>query len=140
MKAIRKQSEVKRIIISTVSWNTFHVSVTSGLRSFSPKELLFRVFPICDWLFLNYKWRSDLLADIIAGLTVAIMHIPQGEKDKQKFMKKSRVALIQEWPTDCWQTVPPSSAFMSPSFPCLSTASWAHLITTPWVFKTRNTF
>lgn len=35
------------------------------------------VFPILEWL-PEYKWHTDLFHDIVAGLTVAIMHIPQG--------------------------------------------------------------
>lgn len=33
--------------------------------------------PILDWL-PNYKWRHDLHGDLVAGLTVGIMVVPQG--------------------------------------------------------------
>jgi len=33
--------------------------------------------PVVQWLS-QYNWREDMLPDIISGLTVAIMHIPQG--------------------------------------------------------------
>ena len=32
--------------------------------------------PILSWL-PAYRWREDALSDLVAGLTVAIMHIPQ---------------------------------------------------------------
>lgn len=37
-------------------------------------------FPIMKWL-PNYSLRNDTLPDLIGGLTVGIMHIPQGKKN-----------------------------------------------------------
>jgi MFS superfamily sulfate permease-like transporter len=34
------------------------------------------LFPILVWL-PAYQWRTDLGADLVAGVTVAVMHIPQ---------------------------------------------------------------
>lgn len=33
--------------------------------------------PIFEWL-PHYKWRQDLLGDVLGGLTLSIIHIPQG--------------------------------------------------------------
>lgn len=41
------------------------------------KRILFRKIPILDWL-PKYKVRENLLSDIIAGITVGIVHLPQG--------------------------------------------------------------
>jgi solute carrier family 26 protein len=41
------------------------------------KKLLLRTVPVVGWL-RHYKWKNDIVADIVAGFTVAIMHIPQG--------------------------------------------------------------
>lgn len=38
---------------------------------------LFRLVPFLRWL-PNYSVKNDLLADITGGITVGIMHIPQG--------------------------------------------------------------
>uniref|UniRef100_A0A914SKL0 SLC26A/SulP transporter domain-containing protein n=1 Tax=Parascaris equorum TaxID=6256 RepID=A0A914SKL0_PAREQ len=38
---------------------------------------LLSFFPILQWL-PKYQWRKDLSGDIIGGLTVGIMHVPQG--------------------------------------------------------------
>ncbi|KAE8750616.1 hypothetical protein FOCC_FOCC002596 [Frankliniella occidentalis] len=35
------------------------------------------VLPIVEWLG-RYKWREDLVGDLVSGFTVAVMHIPQG--------------------------------------------------------------
>ncbi|CAH1101026.1 unnamed protein product [Psylliodes chrysocephalus] len=41
------------------------------------QKIIYNTFPILNWL-LRYNWRKDLLPDFIAGLTLAIMNIPQG--------------------------------------------------------------
>ncbi|KAH9521111.1 hypothetical protein DERF_004787 [Dermatophagoides farinae] len=43
----------------------------------SPLDLIRSHVPILDWL-PKYSWRSWLGPDIIAGITVSILHIPQG--------------------------------------------------------------
>ncbi|OTF81053.1 Sulfate transporter-like protein [Euroglyphus maynei] len=43
----------------------------------SPLDLIRSHVPIIDWL-PKYQWRSYLGPDIIAGITVSILHIPQG--------------------------------------------------------------
>uniref|UniRef100_A0A183BN78 STAS domain-containing protein n=1 Tax=Globodera pallida TaxID=36090 RepID=A0A183BN78_GLOPA len=40
-------------------------------------HFILRFIPILNWL-PAYKWRQCLLADAIGGLTVGIMHVPQG--------------------------------------------------------------
>ncbi len=40
---------------------------------------LFGFVPIFSWL-PKYNFRRDILNDIIAGLTIGIMHIPQGRR------------------------------------------------------------
>ena len=63
---------------------TFPESLLSSLRANSPyslpnKSCLFylnKYVPITKWL-PSYNFRADLSADIVAGFTVAIMHVPQ---------------------------------------------------------------
>uniref|UniRef100_A0A1I7XM25 Sulfate_transp domain-containing protein n=1 Tax=Heterorhabditis bacteriophora TaxID=37862 RepID=A0A1I7XM25_HETBA len=38
---------------------------------------MFQFIPICNWL-PNYKWKNHFHGDLVAGLTVGIMHVPQG--------------------------------------------------------------
>ena len=42
------------------------------------KKVLNQYLPFTDWLF-NYNIKNDLVADIVAGITIAIMNIPQGK-------------------------------------------------------------
>lgn len=37
-----------------------------------------RTVPSVDWLFLNYRWSEDFMEDAMAGITVAVLNIPQG--------------------------------------------------------------
>ena len=41
------------------------------------RDFLFTLFPFLD-IMKNYKIKQDLMGDVISGLTVGIMHIPQG--------------------------------------------------------------
>ncbi|KAF5276713.1 hypothetical protein FQR65_LT16240 [Abscondita terminalis] len=47
------------------------------LKNLSCKKCVFDTVPILKWL-PKYQWKTDLVCDVTAGFTVAIMHIPQG--------------------------------------------------------------
>jgi len=42
------------------------------------KKFVLKILPILDWLG-SYNLGHDLSSDLVAGFTVAIMHIPQGK-------------------------------------------------------------
>ncbi|XP_070157196.1 prestin isoform X2 [Polyergus mexicanus] len=46
-------------------------------KSIKPIKFLKKSIPLIDWLS-SYDWKNNILGDIIAGITVAVMHIPQG--------------------------------------------------------------
>ncbi|XP_063978806.1 prestin-like isoform X2 [Diachasmimorpha longicaudata] len=52
-------------------------NVLTSLKPQSCYSCATSVLPVIDWL-RKYKWREHILSDIISGVTVAIMHIPQG--------------------------------------------------------------
>uniref|UniRef100_A0A1B6KMM7 STAS domain-containing protein n=1 Tax=Graphocephala atropunctata TaxID=36148 RepID=A0A1B6KMM7_9HEMI len=43
----------------------------------SPKQSLVGLVPAVTWIG-NYRWKHDLVKDVVSGCTVAIMNIPQG--------------------------------------------------------------
>lgn len=47
----------------------------------SPYTWLVHLFPILEWL-PKYKWASDFSQDVVSGVTVAVVHIPQGMSDE----------------------------------------------------------
>ena len=38
-----------------------------------------------NYWFLKYKWKENLSGDVIAGVTMAIIQIPQGKTDNLGF-------------------------------------------------------
>lgn len=54
-------------------------SMQGSWKRFSIKGWLLSLFPLFDRLQpSHYSYKEDLLTDIIAGVTIAILHIPQG--------------------------------------------------------------
>ncbi|XP_024868943.1 solute carrier family 26 member 10-like isoform X2 [Temnothorax curvispinosus] len=51
--------------------------ISKRCKSIKPVALLKKTIPLTDWLF-SYDWKNNILGDIVAGITVAVMHIPQG--------------------------------------------------------------
>lgn len=47
------------------------------VKSRTWQSCVMSMIPVVRWLS-RYNWREDIVPDMISGLTVAIMHIPQG--------------------------------------------------------------
>lgn len=64
------------------------------------KNVLQSWFPIVEWL-PGYNIRRDLAHDMAGGLTVAIMHIPQGKKKDRQSLYTSvwniSVTMTEKW-------------------------------------------
>ncbi|XP_076677233.1 prestin isoform X2 [Andrena cerasifolii] len=52
-------------------------NAVGALRSKNWKSCVTSMVPSINWL-RDYRWKESIMSDIISGLTVAIMHIPQG--------------------------------------------------------------
>jgi len=53
------------------------LNIINRIKSTDWGAYLMSTIPAIKWLS-KYNWKKDTLPDIIAGLTVAVMHIPQG--------------------------------------------------------------
>lgn len=53
-------------------------TVQASARHFKCKQFVKETIPVLEWL-PKYSIRNNLMGDIIAGITVAVMHIPQGK-------------------------------------------------------------
>lgn len=51
-------------------------------------RLLLARLPPLRWL-PRYRWRSWLLGDAVAGVTVGVVHVPQGERPQQQLVDRS---------------------------------------------------
>uniref|UniRef100_A0A1Y1LEY7 STAS domain-containing protein n=1 Tax=Photinus pyralis TaxID=7054 RepID=A0A1Y1LEY7_PHOPY len=52
-------------------------TVQKKFASCKAKSCIFNTVPILKWL-PRYNWRKNIAGDLASGLTIAIMHIPQG--------------------------------------------------------------
>ncbi|XP_012341891.1 solute carrier family 26 member 6 isoform X1 [Apis florea] len=52
-------------------------NISIRCKKMKPMKILKTTIPLIDWLS-TYNWKNDILGDIVAGITVAVMHIPQG--------------------------------------------------------------
>lgn len=51
--------------------------VKESVETFSFKHFLYEFIPILRWL-PEYSVKQNLVGDLISGITIAVMHIPQG--------------------------------------------------------------
>ncbi|KAK0167840.1 hypothetical protein PV327_001697 [Microctonus hyperodae] len=52
-------------------------NIIKSLKKKRCKSAVSSILPVSYWL-RKYRWKDYILSDIISGITVAIMHIPQG--------------------------------------------------------------
>ena len=48
-------------------------------KDFNWKNFFLSFLPIVSWL-PKYNWKTNFINDLVAGFTVAVMHIPQGSR------------------------------------------------------------
>ncbi|KAJ8666880.1 hypothetical protein QAD02_008542, partial [Eretmocerus hayati] len=76
-RPVYQQDDLNRLSQYSNPKKSFGKMVSSTVKSIEPKSCLRSTIPITEWLS-EYKWKHDFLGDLIAGITVAVMHIPQG--------------------------------------------------------------
>lgn len=72
------------------SINKHAKKVVKSCRKWKPGGWIKKKVPILDWL-PKYKWSEDLAADLMAGFTVAVMHVPQGKLKLKKTNEKNEI-------------------------------------------------
>ncbi|XP_043488517.1 sulfate transporter-like [Polistes fuscatus] len=77
IRPIYRQDELHRVCKYAKPKRNLSEQISKRWRNASPWKMLKKSVPLIDWL-PKYNWRSNILGDIIAGITVAVMHIPQG--------------------------------------------------------------
>ncbi|XP_020300585.1 solute carrier family 26 member 10-like isoform X3 [Pseudomyrmex gracilis] len=76
-RPVYQQDELNHLCKYVKPKRTFRGEVSRRCKKIKPIALLKKTIPLTDWLF-SYDWKNNVLGDIVAGITVAVMHIPQG--------------------------------------------------------------
>ncbi|XP_012229611.2 prestin-like isoform X1 [Linepithema humile] len=76
-RPVYQQDELNHLCKYVKPKRTLRNEVTKRCKKIKPIALLKKTIPLTDWLF-SYDWKDNILGDIVAGITVAVMHIPQG--------------------------------------------------------------
>ncbi|XP_076685631.1 prestin isoform X2 [Andrena cerasifolii] len=76
-RPVYQQDELNHLCKYVKPKEAFFKSISSRCKKIQPLKALKSSIPLIGWLSA-YNWKSDILGDLIAGITVAVMHIPQG--------------------------------------------------------------
>lgn len=76
-RKVLKQDELEEISGYDRHKESTSDNIRDGFRNLEYKNILYDFCPVLRWL-PAYQCHKDLMGDIISGITVAVMHIPQG--------------------------------------------------------------
>lgn len=76
-RKVLKQDELEEITGYDRPHNSPSENLIDGIKGLDCKNIVESAIPVLKWL-PEYKIEKNLMGDIISGITVAIMHIPQG--------------------------------------------------------------
>ncbi|XP_050446722.1 solute carrier family 26 member 10-like isoform X2 [Cataglyphis hispanica] len=76
-RPVYQQDELNHLCKYVKPKRIFSNEMSRRCKSIKPITFLKKSIPLIDWLS-SYDWKNNILGDIVAGITVAVMHIPQG--------------------------------------------------------------
>nr|XP_033328412.1 solute carrier family 26 member 10-like isoform X1 [Megalopta genalis] len=76
-RPVYRQDELNHLFRYVKPKETLLRSISARCKKVQPLLALRNAVPLIGWLS-NYDWKNDILGDVVAGITVAVMHIPQG--------------------------------------------------------------
>ncbi|XP_011300138.1 solute carrier family 26 member 10 isoform X2 [Fopius arisanus] len=76
-RPVYQQEDLNRVCNYAKPRTTLKKRWRKKCRDFNLKSNLEKTIPMISWLS-TYEWRENILGDVAAGFTVAVMHIPQG--------------------------------------------------------------
>lgn len=76
-RKVLKQDELEEISGYERNKESPSDNIRDRLKNLDVKNIVYDFCPVLKWL-PQYKVKDDLMGDIISGITVAVMHIPQG--------------------------------------------------------------
>ncbi|XP_003707668.2 prestin isoform X2 [Megachile rotundata] len=76
-RPVYQQDELNHLYKYTKPSETIFQHISSRCQKFRLLNAVKQSIPLIGWLSA-YNWKHDIFGDIVAGITVAVMHIPQG--------------------------------------------------------------
>lgn len=76
-RPVYKQEKLNETTYYKKPTTHFKDVVKSELKKCSVSKSVHSILPVVKWL-PKYNWRTSLIADLFSGLTIAVLHIPQG--------------------------------------------------------------
>ncbi|XP_076248256.1 prestin isoform X2 [Calliopsis andreniformis] len=76
-RPVYQQDELNHLCKYVKPKEAFLKDISTRCKKIKPLRAIKNSIPLIGWLS-TYDWKNDILGDIIAGITVAVMHIPQG--------------------------------------------------------------
>ncbi|XP_032451964.1 solute carrier family 26 member 6 isoform X5 [Nasonia vitripennis] len=76
-RPVYQQDDLHRLSQYTNPQKPLGRTIKNSIKNIEPKSCIRRLIPVIGWL-PRYHFKRDLFGDLIAGITVAVMHIPQG--------------------------------------------------------------
>uniref|UniRef100_A0A336MP87 CSON003030 protein n=1 Tax=Culicoides sonorensis TaxID=179676 RepID=A0A336MP87_CULSO len=76
-KVIKQQDELNSELDYSKPKISLIKKVSTKLKQTNPFQCVLSMFPVLQWL-PKYSFKNDLPGDLISGMTIAVMHIPQG--------------------------------------------------------------
>ncbi|KAG7202324.1 hypothetical protein KM043_018656 [Ampulex compressa] len=76
-RPVYQQDELNQLCKYVKPRRAFLKEISTKCKNIKPVSCLKKTIPLIDWLS-SYDWKNHILGDIVAGITVAVMHIPQG--------------------------------------------------------------
>ncbi|KAL2740604.1 prestin-like isoform X1, partial [Vespula squamosa] len=77
IRPIYRQDELHRTCKYAKPKRNLVEEMSKRWKKANPWKILKKSVPLISWL-PEYNWKNNILGDIVAGITVAVMHIPQG--------------------------------------------------------------
>lgn len=76
-RKVLKQDELEEMSGYDRHKDTTSDNIREGIRNLDFKSIVYDFCPVLKWL-PEYQMHKNLMGDVISGVTVAVMHIPQG--------------------------------------------------------------
>ncbi|XP_017875060.2 solute carrier family 26 member 6-like [Ceratina calcarata] len=76
-RPVYRQEELDDLCKYAKPKGTLLKKISARCKEIRPMRIARNCLPLIDWIS-TYNWKKNVTGDLVAGITVAVMHIPQG--------------------------------------------------------------